>query len=146
MESHHLFLLSWIVMISSLTTVMFIKGKKALRIFPSKESKTILFIENRVSGYSRKSFITQYGGARNILEVIITPDEFWIRSPLLFAGFGQMFDLNHKVKLSQIRNVEWNKKQVTISFYTTQKTSKTLVLTLKNAREFVDLLGKNNSK
>ena len=144
MEPQHIFLIVWVIMAATMLTVMYKRGKKALDIFPDISSVDILFRENRVSGNSRKSLKTKLGGARNVLEIIVTNDELWIRNPLLFAGFGKTYDLLHKVQLPHISNAELNKKNVVITFNSTQKTETTLDLKMKKAQEFVEIINKKS--
>ncbi|WP_146035296.1 hypothetical protein, partial [Formosa algae] len=144
MEPQHIFLIFWVIMAATMLTVMYKRGKKALDIFPDISSVHILFREKGVSGNSRKSLKTKLGGARNVLEIIVTNDELWIRSPLLFAGFGKTYDLLHKVQLLHISNAELNKKNVVITFNSTQKTETTLDLKMKKAQEFVEIINKKS--
>ena len=122
--------------------IMYKRAKRALAIFPNISSVNILFREKGVTGNSRKSLKTKLGGATNVLDVIVTDNELWIRSPLLFAGFGKIYDLIHKVQLSQISNAELNKNKVVITFNSGEKTETTLDLKMKKAQEFVEIIKK----
>jgi len=124
---------------------MYIRGKSALVIFPNITSVDVLFREKGVSGNSRKSLKTKFGGAKNVLDVIVTDCELWIRSPLLFAGFSKTYDLLHKVQLSHISNVESNKKKVVISFNSDGKIETTLELKMKKAQDFVEIINKKKA-
>lgn len=126
----------------TMLTIMYKRGKKALAIFPNISSVDVLFREKGVSGNSRKSLKTKLGGASNVLDIIVTENELWIRSPLLIAGFGETFDLLHKVQLSRISNAESNKKKVVITFNSDGKTETTLDLKIKKAQEFVEIIKK----
>lgn len=121
-------------------TIMYKRGKKALAIFPNISSVDVLFREKGVSGNSRKSLKTKLGGASNVLDIIVTDNELWIRSPLLIAGFGKTYDLLHKVQLSRISNAESNRKKVIITFNSDGKTETTLDLKMKKAQEFVEII------
>lgn len=140
MEPEHIFLTVWTIIAITGLSLMYRRGKKVLEIFPSLESVGILFQEKRVSGSSRKSSKTKRGGARNVLEVIITNDELWIRSPLLFASIANTNDLLHKVELSEVLNIELNKENVAISFSTNDKSETTLDLNMKKAKEFIRII------
>lgn len=140
MAPQHIFLIVWTIMAISILTIMYKRGKKALAIFPNISSVDVLFREKRVSGNSRKSLKTKLGGTKNILDVIVTDNELWIRSPLLFAGFGKTYDLLHKVQLSQISNAESNKKKVVIIFNSGEKGNTILDLQMMKAQEFVEII------
>ena len=144
MDPRHIFLLIWSIIAVTMLTVIYKRGKKALEIFPSLQTVNVLFREKSVSGNSRKSLSTKLGGARNALEVIITNDELWVRSPLLFAGFGKTYDLLHKIKLTEILNVELSKKNVVISFKENDKLTTTLDLKMKKNQEFVKIIKNKN--
>jgi len=104
----------------------------------------VLEREKGTSGNSRKSLKTKLGGANNVLEIIITQEELWIRSPLLLAGFGKTFDLLHRVPLSEVLDAEYNKRNVVVSFKTDNNLETTLDLKMKKAQEFVELIKKNS--
>lgn len=121
-------------------TIIILKGRQVLKIFPDVSSEKILFKEKRASGFSRKSFITRLGGANRVLEVIITSEELWIRSPLLFAGVGDHSDLIHNIPLNNILKIERINNKVIISFKTAGNLVATLELNLKKAIEFVEII------
>lgn len=142
MESQHIFLIVWLITAITLLVIIYKRGKKALDIFPNISSVDILFREKGVSGYSSKSLRTKLGRAKNVLDIIVTDEELWIRSPLLFAGFGKTYDLLHKIRLPQISHAELYRNSVVISFNSDRKTETTLNLEMKNAQEFIKIINK----
>lgn len=88
MELHPIFYIVWIVAMIVSLTLLYRKGKSALRVFPDIKIVNIRFREKRASGRVLESGF--FGGAKaeNILDVIITDDELWIKSHPIFAGVG----------------------------------------------------------
>lgn len=146
MELPPTFTAIWIVLLLSMLAISYRRGKKALSIFPPLQSVQVLFKEKGVSGSSRKSLKTRLGGATKTLEIIITPEELWIRSPLIWAGLGNQSDLTHKVSLNQITAVDYSAKQVVISFTDAKHSITTLDLLIKKAPEFVETLQAHRSQ
>lgn len=140
MGSQQLFLLVWFIIVITLLTIMYIRGRKALEIFPNLDSVSLLFREKGVSGKSNKSILTKLGGANNILDVILTKDELWVRCPLLFAGFGKTYDLLHKVKLNSIHSAELIGNNVVVAFKAENGFETTLDLRIKKAQDFIYLV------
>lgn len=140
MELQHIFLIVWVIGAAIMLAVAYTKGKKALEIFPELESTNIFFREKGASGNSMSSLKTRLGGAKNVLEIIVTNDELWIRIPVLFAGFGKMFDLLHKVKLTAILKVELTPKGVLIAFKSDNLSETILNLKMKKSQEFVEVI------
>jgi hypothetical protein len=145
MELQYIFLTIWLIIAVIMLAMLYRRGKKALEIFPDPDSIDILFREKSVSGNSRKSLITKLGGANNVLEIIVTNDELWIRSPLLFAGFGKTYDLLHRIKLTDVLNVELSKKKVVISFKSGSNSDTTLDLKMKKAQAFIEIIKNKKS-
>lgn len=92
-----------------------------------------MFREKGVTDNSRKSLKTKLGGARSVLEVIVTNNELWIRSHLLFAAFSNAYDLPHKVKLSNILKTERYQTKVSITFLAFENTETKIDLKMKKA-------------
>ncbi len=127
-------------MMISILIITFRRGKRALEIFPPISTISILFREKGVSGNSRKSFISRNGGANKALEIIVSDNELWIRSAILFAGFGKYSDLIHKIKLVEITKICVDQKIVTITFNSTSQTKTTLDLKMTKAEEFFQII------
>jgi hypothetical protein len=125
-----------------ITSVLFFRGKKALSIFPELERVHVLFREKWASGYSTKLWKTKAGGAQNVLEVVITESELWLKCPTVFAGVGRSYDLIHKLKIEEIQSVELNQKDKTIVIKLKEKhnPSGPFILKLKKGKEFLEIL------
>lgn len=143
MEVSQIFLACWLVLAITMIYIMYYRGKKALKIFPELNESDILFREKYASGNSLKSFRTKMGGASGVLDVIITNDELWIKTLTLIAGFGNQFDLLHKVKLNQISAIKIQKNKIKINFQVTNQTKTALLLRLKRGKEFYKIINDN---
>ena len=117
-------------------TIHWIRGKKALEIFPDISGVQVLFREKGASGYANDSFITKSGGAQKVLEVVITSDELWIKGHPVFAGIGQMLNLLHKVDLQKVLVKDRKGKEVTITIQESKYNTTEVILILKKAKEF----------
>jgi len=51
--------------------------------------------------------------------------------------------LLHKLELSEIPNAERNKKSIVITFNSVENTERTLVLKMKRAQEFIEIIKKD---
>ncbi len=71
------------------------------------------------------------GGARNVLDIVVTDTELWLKSMVLFAGIGQQYDLLHKIPLNKIVKVEKIGRKVQIDFQTKAEEDKQVVLITK---------------
>lgn len=142
MEFKYIFFALWLATLIIIIRVFQTKGKKALEIFPTIDFNKVLFREKSVFGRSRKSLMTKLGGAKNLLDVIITEDELWIKSPMFFAGFLKKFDLIHRVKLSRINRVELVKNVVIVSFSSDEQSENVIELRLIKHKEFIDAIRK----
>lgn len=128
----------------SLVTFFYINGKKVLNIFPKIENVNVLFREKRVSGYSNKSWMTKMGGAQNILDIIITDTELWIKCPIIFAGVGEWYDGIHRLKMSQVQKVDLQSKDnlVVVTFKRNDGSLNSYALKFKKHSEFLKILRK----
>ncbi|MBT4732079.1 hypothetical protein HOB87_08940 [Candidatus Woesearchaeota archaeon] len=148
MEAHYialLFFLFWVAILIYIKSYIDKKANEALGIFPSIDSVNILFREKGVSGKSRKSFSTKMSGVINILDIIVTNDELWIRGPKYFVESLIESDLLHKVNIKDIVNVEFNKKnKVVLSFKSNSNSLTVLDLKMKKAKVFVETFNLKN--
>lgn len=87
-------------------------GIKKANIFPKITSVTVLFREKFLTGNSSGLL----GTYKNILEVVITDQELWIRTFLPFLGFAAVFNGIHKVPVSTIRKIEIRGSETTVYF------------------------------
>ncbi|MEJ2200149.1 MAG: hypothetical protein P8X63_03915 [Desulfuromonadaceae bacterium] len=112
--------------------------KKANRVFGNITGDTFKFQEKGCSGYSKKSIFTRLGGARNVLEVIVTDKEFCIKGIMsIFTFIGMKYDLAHRVPLSNVIEVRQEKSNIELQLRTAEGTISNLVLNLKNPSGFL---------
>lgn len=146
MKPEYIFIIIWIGFVIVSFIIFYILGKKTLSIFPELNNDQIIFREKGVSGNSDRSALTYLGGAKNVLDVIITNEELWIKTPLIFAGFAKFFDLLHKVPLKDIYDLKINDRFLSVTFGTNAINPTTLNLKIRKNQEFEALLTQNISK
>ncbi|MBL4754005.1 MAG: hypothetical protein JKY52_10490 [Flavobacteriales bacterium] len=129
----------WFIGFAYAITALFVRGKKALSIFPDPEGVKILF-QDKMSGYSTKSRMTKRGGANKVLHIVVTDEELWLKSNWIFAGIGTYYDLIHKVKRANITNVEGKEKSVIVDFLNDKGENKQVVLITRKLDELFSAL------
>ncbi len=92
----------WLIFAISFIGLLLYRGKRALEIFPDIKTMEVLFREKSVSGTSLKNRLTKLTSVNNALDIIVTKNELWIKSPILLAGFLNWFGLLHKVSINNI--------------------------------------------
>lgn len=92
--------------------ILTIIGIRKSPVFPKINSVNVLFRERFLSGRT-KGLVGTY---KNILDVVLTDQELWIRTFLPFSGFAVLFKAVHKVPVSEIRGVETRRNETTIYF------------------------------
>ena len=140
MEPHHIFYIVWVIMMIVILTLLYRKGKSALQIFPDIKTVNIRFREKRASGRVLESGFLGGAKAENILDVIITDDELWIKSHPIFAGVGTIVS---RIKLNQITEVKRIDKKVISIIYKSHSIPKTIFLELKKVEVFFNLIRKS---
>ncbi len=140
MEFQQVFVIIWLIIMFAIASMLYATGKDALSIFPDIDSVNVLFREKRVSGNSNKSFFTKMGGAQNVLDVVITHNELWIKSAVLFAGLGKKSDLLHRVRLEDVISVKEVKNKVHVEFKNKGFSQSHVVLQMRDGRSFIDIL------
>lgn len=93
-------------------------GKKAEAVFTGLNLNDARFRERGASGFSKKSIITKFGGARKVLDVIVTESELCIKgiySPLTYIG--SKYDMTRRVELSNIRRIIEKGPNIELSFH-----------------------------
>jgi len=133
-----IFVIAWFSM-GIIPLYMFISGSsKAKKMFEGISSSRFIFNEKKASGYSKKSFFTKMGGARNVLEVIVTEKELCIKGIMsVFTFIGTKYDLTHRVPLDNILNASMNGKAVELRLKNREGRISDLVLVLKNPEQFL---------
>ena len=84
--------------------------------FPDLSGVTVRFRERGASGRSLRDIFTRIGGGSNVMEVVVTESELWIRAPLPFSIVAHGFDGLHRVPLRDVALVKQAKRWVTVEF------------------------------
>lgn len=146
MKPQTIFIIIWAIGAIFVLTRLFLSGKKALSIFPDIGTVLVHYRDKTASGNSTQSWKTKMGGAKNVLDIVITDKELWLKSMLLFAGVCKQFDLLHKIPLSNITKVTEEGKSITIDFKSDDGKNKQVVVQTKRPDVFVNTLGKGKLK
>ncbi|MGB3848855.1 MAG: hypothetical protein WA958_02720 [Tunicatimonas sp.] len=131
MKAESILILIFIVFAIIILVGFYIMGKAALSVFPDIKTVNVKYRDLAASGYSTTSLVTKMGGARNVLDIVVTDTELWLKSMVLFAGIGQQYDLLHKIPLNKIVKVEKIGRKVQIDFQTKAEEDKQVVLITK---------------
>jgi len=136
---------SFLILVAVTLTGIMIKtfydrGKKALSIFPDINSVTVKYRDKTALGYSTKSWQTKIGGASRALDIVVTDNELWLKSFLLFAGITQQHDLLHKISLKKITRIKENGREITLDFINVKGEKKQVVINTRNHAEFLSSL------
>jgi hypothetical protein len=84
--------------------------------FPSLSAVNVLYRERFASGCSHRSLLTRFGGAQNVLRVVLTDSELWITTIALFRGIAGFYDLEHRIPVANIANIEDRGRSLLIDF------------------------------
>jgi hypothetical protein len=69
---------------------------------PKFASTDVVYRENFASGASQKNALTQIGGARNCLRLVVTREVLWISMWFPFSLLSPFYDLEHVIPLPRI--------------------------------------------
>jgi hypothetical protein len=141
MDGKTIFFIIWFLAAVLILTTFYIKGRKALSIFPDIDQNQLKFRDKRASGYSTKSRKTKLGGARNSLDIVVTNDELWLKSMILFASISKENDLLHRIPLNKITSVEENGNNITIDFISPARDNNRILICTNRPKELIDALG-----
>ena len=100
------FWLVWFLCFGFALTFNLVNGRKAYRLFSDLDYSKVIYTKRMVSGYSTKSIWTKLGGARNVLEVLVTDTELIIKTNMFFASIASRYDLLHRIPLNKILTME----------------------------------------
>lgn len=98
----HYFIYLWFVLMITIPTVFYIRGKTAMKMFENLDLSRVVYEEKSASGYSTKSFRTKHGGASKVLHIIITDKELVLKTYLFMAFIAQKHDLLHIIPLTNV--------------------------------------------
>jgi hypothetical protein len=120
----------------------YVGGRRAERRFETPWPQQIRFNERGASGYSNKSLLTKLGGARGVLEVVVTDADLRIKGiwpPLSYIG--TKFDLTHRFPRSQVRSVQARDNAIELRFMDEAGAESHVVLRLKAPQAFMTAMG-----
>lgn len=137
MTAPTIFFIIWLGAAAYIIRTLYIRGKKALSIFPDINTVKINYRDRTASGYSTKNWTTKFGGARNSLDIIVTDKELWLKSILLFAGIGQRYDLVHRVSLDKVQVKKEDGNRLNIEFTDDNGELKQIIVTTKDKVGFL---------
>jgi len=137
-----IFIIVWLLVAAYILSTFYIRGKKALSIFPDINTVKINYRDRTASGYSTKNWTTKIGGARNSLDIVVTDNELWLKSMLLFAGIGQRYDLVHRVSLDKVLVRKEDGNQISLEFTNDKSELKRIIVTTKDKVGFLKSIRK----
>ncbi len=112
-------------------------------LFPKQDPTSILFEEKTASGRSHKNWYTKLGGAQNCLRILLTPKELWITPIFPFSALGGVFDLDHRIKRSDILSIEsgsiWFRKSAIVTYRDDAGVSLKVEVVPKNLETFLEI-------
>ena len=115
-----------------------IGGRRSELRFPKVDSQNVIFREKGVSGHSKASIRTKYGGASKVLDIVVTDKELWVKGIWpMFSIIGSKYDLLHKVPLSAIKMVEAKGNRVELKFMNESGEESHIELVLNKPAAFV---------
>ena len=144
MERNTIFIIVWVLLAGLMLIVFYKRGKKALSIFPDLDSVNVLYRDKTASGYSKQSLKAKAGGARSMLDIIVTDTELWLKSKVLFASISQKADLLHKIPLGKIIEISQDGKRLTLAFTSESGTIKQIVIVSKKPEDLLKAVNKKN--
>jgi hypothetical protein len=121
-------------------------GKKALEIFPAINTVTVVYRNRFASGYATKRSFWKNGRANNALDVVVTDEELWLKSMVLFAGLLQKFGILQKLPLKNITNATLQGDKVIVDFKNDAFEDAQVVIITKNPGVFLRALGTKTTR
>ena len=101
--------------------------------FPKTDSVNVIFREQFLSGRSSR-LMSRY---RNILEVVVTDQEFWIRPFILFFPFAAFFNDIHRIPISSIQKIETRRDETIIYLLNSKGFTVHFSIYFKNPKAFI---------
>lgn len=116
-----------------------LRGKPILRSGP----RPYRYREGWISGYSHRGLLTFLGGARNCLTVTVTDSLLTVHPNFPFSLFflPEVYDLDHRIPLEQLRSVEKKQKffstAVDVTYETARGVLRTVSIFVRDKDQFV---------
>lgn len=120
--------------------ILTIIGIRKSPAFPKINSVSVLFRERFLSGRT-KGLVGTY---KNMLEVLLTDQELWIRPFFPFLGFAFLFKAIHKIPVSEIRGIETRGGETTIYFTSNESTEVYFSINFNKQQLFIQTLQQLN--
>ena len=89
--------------------VIYLKGRKALAMFPSMKTAEVRYKDEQASAHATRNLATKLGGSNGVIHVIVTNEELWIKCSTLFAGLRARADVISKTPLKHVTVVKAHK-------------------------------------
>jgi hypothetical protein len=116
----------------------------ALQNRPRILKNEIKYQEWFASGCSKKNILTQLGGGRNCVRLVVTQELLWVTTCFPFLIIAPAYDMEHVIPLHRITNI--TTKQVfkttiiELTFIGKNDQPRTLVLIPKYAQSFIQII------
>lgn len=112
---------------------------------PRFEPAEVVFQERFASGCSQKNILTQLGGARNCLRLVVTERVLWVTSWFPFSLLAPFYDLEHVIPLDAIVSVRrssfFGKATLLLTYRDAGACGHTLMLLPRQPDAFIRSLG-----
>ncbi|MFK7784092.1 MAG: hypothetical protein AB8B56_03190 [Crocinitomicaceae bacterium] len=108
LESYGIFI--WLGLMVSFVLILYFTGRRQIREFGNVDYSKARFYEKFASGYSTKSWKTKRGGASRTLHILITDDEFILKTFMFVAYVAKRHDLLHRIPLKNVISAEVRRK------------------------------------
>ena len=116
----------------------------ALTNRPVIEKGDVVFQEWFASGCSMKNILTQFGGGRNCVRLVITSQLLWVTSWFPFSLLSALYDMEHVIPLNRITSAEeserWFSTVIYLSYADEYGDTHSLKLIPKNPAGFIKAL------
>lgn len=142
----HYFFYIWLIVAVTITSIFFIRGRKAIEMFSDLDLLKVIYSEKNASGYSTKTFISRSGGASKVLQIIITDKELIVKTFLFLAYVAEKQDLLHRIPFENILKTKIKKgvlfSKLFIEFKDQNGKIKEIVLISRNNIQIKEILDK----
>ena len=136
----------WVLIVPAATIIIYMVRCyiSALKGRPNCLSTDLVFQEWFASGCSHLNFITNIGGGRNCVRLVVTKDFLWVTTWFPFSLIAPAYDMEHVIPLSAITAVNRDKFLGTQTFLLTftlaNGKARTLRLRSKRPEQFISSL------
>lgn len=100
------FLILWGIIAVFTITKSTIGGLKVLKIFPDLDRVHVRFVHKWSSCMVEGTSLFKKGAVRNLLHIVVTNEEVWLKTGVIVAGIAAKYRIVQKVPLTNIRNAD----------------------------------------